>query len=76
MQWRELLQERLVLKIICLNSGHVNTVVINVFFFFRIQTRYTTSSTSFLLMEVVVTTSTTPICDGLSFSLLEGVIML
>lgn len=30
----------------------------------------------FLLMEVVVTTSTTPICDGLSFSLLEGVIML
>lgn len=42
----------------------------------RIQTRYTTSSTSFLLMEVVVTTSTTPICDGLSFSLLEGVIML
>jgi hypothetical protein len=34
-------------------------------FFFRIQTRYTTSSTSFSLLEVVVTTPTTPICDGL-----------
>jgi hypothetical protein len=49
-----------------LNSGHVNTVVINVFFFFRIQTSYMTSSTSCLLLEVVVTTSTTPICDGLN----------
>jgi hypothetical protein len=47
-------------------SMHVNTAVINVFFFFfRIQTRYTTSSTSFSLLEVVVTTPTTPICDGL-----------
>jgi hypothetical protein len=36
-------------------------------FFFRIQTRYTTSSTSFSLLEVVVTTPTTPICDDLSF---------
>jgi hypothetical protein len=36
-------------------------------FFSRIQTRYTTLSTSFSLMEVVVTTPTTPICDGLSF---------
>jgi hypothetical protein len=35
-------------------------------FFFRIQIRYTTSSTSFLLLKVVVTTPTTPICDGLS----------
>jgi hypothetical protein len=32
-------------------------------FFFRIQTRYTTSLTSFSLLEVVVTTPTTPICD-------------
>jgi hypothetical protein len=37
------------------------------YFFFRIQTRYTTSSTSFSLLEVVVTTLTTPVCDGLSF---------
>jgi hypothetical protein len=45
---------------------HVNTAVINVLFFScRIQTRYTTSSTSFSLLEVVVTTPTTPICDGL-----------
>jgi hypothetical protein len=36
-------------------------------FFFRIQTRYTTSSTSFSFLEVVDTTSTTPICDGVSF---------
>jgi hypothetical protein len=36
-------------------------------FFFRIQTRYTTSSTSFSLLEVVVTTPTTLICDGFSF---------
>jgi hypothetical protein len=35
-------------------------------FFFRIQTSYTTSSTSCSLVEVVVTTSTTLICDGLS----------
>jgi hypothetical protein len=38
---------------------HVNTVVINVFFFFRIQTRYTTLSTSFSLLEGVVTTPMT-----------------
>jgi hypothetical protein len=37
------------------------------FFLFRIQTRYTTSSTSFSLLEVVVTTPTTLICDDLSF---------
>jgi hypothetical protein len=67
MQGRELLQERLVWQTICLNNGHVNIAVINVFFFFRIQTRYTTSSTSFSLLEAVVTTPTTPICDGLSF---------
>jgi hypothetical protein len=36
-------------------------------FLFRIQTRYTTSSTSFSLLVVVVTTPTTQICDGLSF---------
>jgi hypothetical protein len=36
-------------------------------FFFRIQTSYTTSSTSCSLLEVVVTTPMTPICDGLSF---------
>jgi hypothetical protein len=36
-------------------------------FFFRIQTRYTTSSMNFSLLEVVVTTPTIPICDGLSF---------
>jgi hypothetical protein len=35
-------------------------------FFSRIQTSYTTSSTSCLLLEVVVTTPMTPICDGLS----------
>jgi hypothetical protein len=35
--------------------------------FFSIQTRYTTSSTSFSLLEVVVITPTTPICDGSSF---------
>jgi hypothetical protein len=31
------------------------------------QTRYTTLSTSFSLLEVVDTTPTTPICDGVSF---------
>jgi hypothetical protein len=36
-------------------------------FFFIIQIRYLTSSTSFSLLEVVVTTPTTTICDGLSF---------
>jgi hypothetical protein len=35
-------------------------------FFFRIQTSYTTSSTSCLLLKVVVTTPTTLICDGLN----------
>jgi hypothetical protein len=35
-------------------------------FFFRIQTSYTTLSMSCSLLEVVVTTPTTPICDGLS----------
>jgi hypothetical protein len=34
--------------------------------FFRIQTSNTTSSTSCSLLEVVVITPTTPICDGLS----------
>jgi hypothetical protein len=37
-------------------------------FFFRIQTRYTTSSTSFSFLEVVVTTPMTPIFDGLALS--------
>jgi hypothetical protein len=36
-------------------------------FFFRIQSRHTTSSTSFSLLEVVDTTPTTPICDDLCF---------
>jgi hypothetical protein len=35
-------------------------------FFSRIQISYTISSTSCLLLEVVITTPTTLICDGLS----------